>query len=122
MWLSKIIYDLVAARADSTEFLFSIKPLISKNRIECQAKYGGGDADDINWVQAIESNIPIIELQAKYGGVDGVDINWPELMSSLDIPTVTSIRSWPTKLAAQEHVDFAVLQADYITGVVEEQV
>jgi hypothetical protein len=69
-----------------------------------------------------------IQLQAKYGGGDGVAVNWSEVLES-DIPTLTSIRSWPIKLAAQEHADFAIFQAGYyfpdaavITATVEEQV
>ena len=94
MWLSKITYDLVTARENLPVFLNIVRPPIYANRIELQAKYGGGD---------------------------GVTINWDEVIDS-DIPAVIGIRSWPTESAAQEHVDFAVFQADYITGTVEEQV
>jgi hypothetical protein len=94
MWLSKITYDLVAARKNCQEFLGLVQVPISAKRIQLQAKYGGGD---------------------------GVAVNWTEVLES-DIPTLTTLRSWPIKLAAQEHVDFAIFQADYITATVEEQV
>ena len=96
MWISKITYDLAAARANLLEFVNITRPLIYKNRIEVETKYG-------------EESILL------------VDIDWDLTISSYT-PTITAERLWSTKLIAQEHVDFAVLQADYITGTVEEQV
>ena len=128
MWLSKITYDLVAARKKFPEFLLGVQAPISAKRIQLQEKYGGGDGVAVDWAEMSESDIPNIELQAKYGGGAGVAVNWIEVLQS-DISTVTIIRSWPIKLAAQEHVDFAIFQADYyftnaavITATVEEQV
>jgi hypothetical protein len=97
MWMSKITYDLAAARANLLEFINIIRPLIYKNRIEVETKYK-------------ESSIPGMLL-----------FDWDLIITS-DTLIVTTERLWSTKSIAQEHVDFAVLQAAYITGTVEEQV
>ena len=104
MWLSKITYDLAAARANHLEFTNIVRTAIVANRIELQAKYGGGEIDYF------------VSLGGEVVGPD-----WTKILLS-DITTVIGIRSWPTESTAQEHVDFVVLQAAYITGTVEEQV
>jgi hypothetical protein len=96
MWISKITYDLVAARVNLPEFVDIVRPLIWENRVEVEKKYK-------------ERSAPVLTL------------DWDRILSSYDL-TATTERLWSTKSVAQEHVDFAVLQADYITGVVEEQV
>jgi hypothetical protein len=100
MWLSKITYDLVAARANLPEFVNMVRPLIYQHRTETETKYR--------------------ELSIAGQLIPGEPDDWDKIISS-DIPTITALRSWTSESIAQEHVDFAVLQANYITGTVEEQ-